>query len=375
MGRSAAKGFQASLCICIGLLWPACPGALGAEPDRHDLGEANFYGPLRARDLTPFGYLRLDMRPPFAGHAAPGRWAVEAEIAYQNTWAVSSAAAQYLESKSQRSSLDAVDLANLSVAAPENFVVDMELAQFDVQFHRQLTADWGAFIVLSGVHYGGGLLDGAIEEFHDTFGMRNYGRPAVRRGQINVYFDLNDVQYAALDAERRSGLLDPTVGLRYTGARLPERWQLVLEAAAKLPLGGERAWLSTGGIDAGVQGTLMRQGARHALYGNVALVHYAGSRGVLQTTERLVPTFVAGWEQHLASRTHSILQFYVSPSVFDDDETDLDELTSTKYQLSLGFRHHRGPHLLTFAVTENLGNFQNTPDVGMQIGWAYRPRH
>jgi hypothetical protein len=332
----------------------------------------SFYGPLRARDLTPFGYLRLDMRPPFAGNTTPGAWSIEAELAYQNTWAVSATAARYLEAQPHRDSLTSVDLANIGALAPESFLVDMELSQFDLLLHRQLDADWGAFLVLSGVHYGGGLLDGVIEEFHDTFRMRNYGRPAVRRGQINIFFDLDGAQYAALDAEPRTGLLDPTVGVRYSGARLPDQWQLVIEAAAKVPLAGARAWLSTGRLDLGVQATLAHTGARHALYANLALVHYAGTGSVLEMEPRVLPTFVMGWEQHLSGRTHSIVQFYVSPSVYGTDETRLDELTSTKYQLSIGLRHHRGPHLYTFAITENVANLQNTPDVGMQFGWAYR---
>ena len=36
-------------------------GAQGASAE-----DASFYGLLRGRDLTPFGYLRLDMRPGFA---------------------------------------------------------------------------------------------------------------------------------------------------------------------------------------------------------------------------------------------------------------------------------------------------------------------
>jgi hypothetical protein len=36
-------------------------------------------------------------------------------------------------------------------------------------------------------------------------------------------------------------------------------------------------------------------------------------------------------------------------------------------------RHRRGANLFTFAVTENLQNVNNTPDIGFQFGWAYVP--
>ena len=49
----------------------------------------NLYGMLRARDLTPFGFLRLDMRPAHAVSIEPGSWVLETEFDYQNTWALS----------------------------------------------------------------------------------------------------------------------------------------------------------------------------------------------------------------------------------------------------------------------------------------------
>jgi hypothetical protein len=32
-----------------------------------------------------------------------------------------------------------------------------------------------------------------------------------------------------------------------------------------------------------------------------------------------------------------------------------------------------GRGVLSFAFTENLQNFNNTPDVGLLLGWAYSP--
>ena len=56
------------------------------------------------------------------------------------------------------------------------------------------------------------------------------------------------------------------------------------------------------------------------------------------------------------------------------DDTDLDELLSDKFQLSLGVRHRFDCCLMTFAITENLQNLNNTPDVGFQLGFAWVPR-
>ena len=56
------------------------------------------FGLLRVRDLTPFGFLRLDMRPAHAVSGPPGAWGVELELGYQNTWVLSPNVEQYLTS-------------------------------------------------------------------------------------------------------------------------------------------------------------------------------------------------------------------------------------------------------------------------------------
>jgi Protein of unknown function (DUF3187) len=372
--REVAMGPCGCVCRALLVLVLMVTGAAWAEAPVETDSADEFYGPLRARDLSPFGYLRLDMRPAFAGNTSPGTWAIETEFAYQNTWAISPTARYYLETqRGPRRSLTAADLDAMRAWSPENYLVDLELAQFDLALYRQLSESWGGFAVLSGVHYGGGVLDATIEQFHQAFGLGSNGRPTVRHGQINVFLDLKGQQYTALDGPSRSGLLDPTVGVRYSGVPLAAPWQLLVEAEAKIPLQGERTWLSTGRVDAGLQATLVRRGEVHAVFGSLALVHYAGSGGNMPTDARLLPTIVAGIESHLTRRTHTVVQLYASPSVYDGDQTNMDELLSAKYQLSLGLRHNRGQHVFTFAVTENVGSLQNSPDVGLLCGWAYRP--
>ncbi|HZN24779.1 MAG TPA: hypothetical protein VFB75_11165, partial [Burkholderiales bacterium] len=59
-------------CCSIALL-SLIAGAASAE-------EEDFFGLLRARDITPFGFLRLDMRPTHALNIPSGDWGVEMEL-------------------------------------------------------------------------------------------------------------------------------------------------------------------------------------------------------------------------------------------------------------------------------------------------------
>src|SRR5688500_9300712 len=104
--------------------------------------EADFHGLLRARDLTPFGYLRLDMRPGFSASQEPGTWRIETDLAYQNTWATSPDVEKYLNKLPGRRELGPAEFQAIRDLPGENYLVDLELGQFDVAFNYQISQHW-----------------------------------------------------------------------------------------------------------------------------------------------------------------------------------------------------------------------------------------
>lgn len=351
----------------------AALGMLGAAPASAEAG--NFYGLMRARDLTPFGFLRLDMRPAHAVNIEPGTWALETELAYQNTWALSPEVERYLTARESagRRELGPADFQAIQALPGENYLVDFESAVLDVTLHYKFSTHFTGYFIANAVSYQGGFLDGTIESFHDTFGFSTFGRPAASRNDVNLIYDLKSGSSAYFDSPTKGGLSDPTLGLRYTGIAVSERWLLSLEGAVKVPVAGRRLLLSTGRTDYGVQASLQRHGNRHALYANAAAVYYAGAADPAPQESQIVPTVIVGYEYQLTSRTNVNLQGYLSRSVYSDRTTDLDELRGEKYQLTLGFRHRLDNILVSFAVTENLQNINNTPDIGFQLGVAFIP--
>ena len=332
-----------------------------------------FFGLLRARDLTPFGYLRLDMRPGFPGSPTPGRWTIETDFAYQNTWATSPNVEKYLNSLEGRRELGPAELQAIRDLPGENYLVDLELAQLDVAINYQFSEHWGGYAIVSGAGFGGGFLDSTIESFHRLIDAPRFGRPAAARNDYNVIFDLKSSQYTAFDSPGDGGLLDPVIGVRYTTASADERWRMSLESAVKIPLSNRSAALSTGRTDYGAQMSLQRFSGRHALYLNLAAVYYAGTGNFVAEPARVLPTLVVGYERRMTPRTNVILQGYVSRSVYGREQTDLQQLRGMKTQLSAGIHHRRGAHLVTFALTENIGYINNTPDVGWQLGYSFNP--
>ena len=335
-----------------------------------------FYGLLRMRDLTPFGSLRLDMRPAHAVAIEPGSFAIETELGYQNTWALSPELERYLTNRESlgRRELSAADLPAIRDLPGENYLVDLESAVIDFTVHYKFSQNLSAYAIANVITYGGGFLDSTIEGFHDSFGFSSFGRPAAARNDFNLIYDLKSAQLALFEAPTSGGLADPTFGIRHTGLKFGERWLLGMEAAIKVPLAGQRLLLSTGRTDYGAQFSLQRRGDRHALYANLAAVYYAGAAQPAPQESQLLPSLILGVEYRWTERTNLNLQGYISKSTYTDRTTDLEELNGDKYQITLGLRHMRGSVLYSFGVTENTQNINNTPDIGFQLGIAFIPR-
>jgi hypothetical protein len=217
-------------------------------------------------------------------------------------------------------------------------------------------------------------MDDTIERFHSAAGFSTFGRPAVARNDVNLIYDLKSTQYARLgSAPIRGGVLDPTIGLRYSGIELGGRWRMSIEGAAKLAVAGKRTLLSTGRSDAGVQVAAQYRGNRQAFYVNAAAVYYAGGDFPVHQEAQVVPTLILGYEYALTANTNLNLQAYASKSVYSHRETDLEELLENKYQVTAGFRHRVRATVVTFGITENVQNVNNTPDIGFQLGVAWVP--
>jgi hypothetical protein len=327
-------------------------------------------GLLRVRDLTPFGITRLDMLPAHAVPATPGTWALEVNLAYQNTYVLSPNAEEYLRERrgGARGRLTQEEIDGIFALPDDAYYVDGELGLFDLTYHYRFNRHWGTYVTLPVFYYGGGFLDRTIEDFHSEFGFSTAGRDLAERDQFQFCFRVGENRRASLEPPTDGGVGDPVVALRYSLVPFPERWQMVLEAAAKIPWDGERFLLSSGQPDFGTQLSFQRWGRRNALYLTLSGIYFSGTKSELDDEPQIIPTALLGYELRLTRKTNGILQLYASRSTVRD--TTIEELSDNKYQVTLGVQTRRQRNVLRFAVTENLANFSNTPDVGITLSYA-----
>jgi len=327
-------------------------------------------GPVRIRDLTPFGILRMDFLPAHAVTATPGTWALELTVSYQNTYVMSDNVADYLRAKGggHRVRYDESDVAAILALPGEAYIVDGEIAVVDLTAHYRFTRHWGAYLTVPALFYDGGFLDSTIEGFHNLVGVGQENRELAERNQ---FFVVNKTKSGTLvfDGPPDGGLADPVFGARYSVVAEPKRWNLILEAAVKPAFRDAKPFVSSGRTDYGVQVSGQWFFRRQALYLSGSAVEYGGVdiEGVDHQTQ-LVPSVTFAWEFGLGRTVNGIIQLYSSPSVIKD--TDLDELKATKYLTSLGIQGLVKTWVWRLALTENLLTFENTADIAATLSVA-----
>lgn len=216
------------LALLIGLCVLAPAVAIAEEGGWQTLGL------MRVRDMTPFGIARLDMLPAHAVAATPGTFAFEANISYQNTWALSDNVKDYLETRGvERGEVTADDVAAIVALPGDAYLFDGEYGLVDLTLHYRFTRHVGIYATIPYFTANGGFIDSTIEGFHDGAGFSSAGRELAARDR---WIAIGSVERATLliDQPPESQFGDPVLGLRYSLTSAPSRYNVVLEAAAKL---------------------------------------------------------------------------------------------------------------------------------------------
>jgi hypothetical protein len=351
----------------------ATVAALGVSGAAADDAEWFHIGPLRIRDLTPFGIQRLDFLPADALGQSAGDWTLDLNLSYQNTFVLSPNVAEYLRQKGngQRVGITPDDAQILLGGEEEAYLLDGELGLFDLTAHYHFTEHWSGYLTLPVLFYADGIFDEFIESFHDQFGFDTANRELVKQDDLTVLSRLGDRRLALFEPPD-DGVGDPVFAGSYTFFPEPGRWNLIAEAAVKVAFRDHDFFHSSGRSDYGVQLSLQRFFGKQALYLSVSEVYFSGFDPSALDPPPLVrnwiTTVVLAYERRFFGPVNGIFQLYRSPSTVAG--TSLDDVTADKYQLSSGLQWQRGGWVYRLAVTENLRNFENTPDVGATVSVA-----
>jgi hypothetical protein len=325
-------------------------------------------GPIRLRDLSPFSLQRLDFQPASALAEVPEQWTLELNLSQTNTFVMSENVADYLQARGSRQPLTAADARALAALGEDYYYFDGAITVLHVTGHYALDRNTAVYAIVPVQWHNGGFLDAGIESFHHSLGLTNANREYVTRNGYTALLRLEGETLRYLDSPG-AGIGDPVAGLRYRGLTLGD-WRVVLEAAVTLPVGTVDEFFSNGAADGGIQVSLQRQRGAHGIYVSLNQVWVGRPDRLADSIRRRVPSLTLAYEYALDPASSLIGQFTLARSSFARGPDA--GLTENEYQASIGWRRSwpDGRHL-TLAFTENLFAFNNTPDIGLHVGFGW----
>jgi len=344
-----------------------------AEAKPSNLQSESLGAPFRIRDYAFPGFLMLGFAPTPAAPLGRGHSAYESHYSVVNDFQLSSEVADYLEQThgSNRRPLNETDIAFvLGLPKGQRFYVDGEITVWEFAAHWGLTDHIDVGVSLNYIGYGGGTLDRTIYKFHDAVNINQHAREFVENNQFQVVMGITDNNALILRSPpTHGGLSDPSFFLRYAFPGHSSGWRFNFATGIKAPVADKDVFLSTGSWDIGFQLVADKRYANDALIFNLGLV-LPGDIKVRNFDTPSLPFFNINWAHRIKgpTRTKFFLQMQLAEHPFHEAiDTELSEL---EFQLTIGFKWDTSLGTLGAGFTENLFNFDNTPDIGFHFTWG-----
>jgi hypothetical protein len=290
-----------------------------------------------------------------------------------NTFQASRAVEDYLaetRAGGPRRPIDQADVHFISgLPDGQGYYVDADFAFAELAGHYGISEKLDVGFSIYYIEFGRTSLDGGIFNFHETFDLGQAGRDYVADGQFQIVLGQGgEAVVERLDGPPDGGFSDPSFYLRYA---LPSvgGWRFGFGAGVKVPIADEEV-LSSGHFDYGVTLTADRRWKRNAVVVNASLVD-PGRFEQLDLDPPVLPSINIAW-LHRFERwpaTRAFIQGLVAEHVFSE-VTD-SAISDLEIQLTFGFKRVTRFGVLGFGLTENILNYDNTPDIGMHLSWGW----
>jgi len=325
-------------------------------------------GPLRFADRFVLGLGFLSFEPAAAEVLPKRSWQLDAVWTTANSWAVSAPLELELDARPGRGPITEEQLTRLTRESRDESLIfaDGEVSRTVLAIRRGFGAGVELELAVPFFRFSGGWLDGVIETFHDSAGIRQAGRSGAERDNLFIFLTRPGSGFSRQESSSLE-LGDLVLSAKYKlldQERKP--MTLSLEALVKLPTGAEEPLATSGEADFGAQlliGRNLKKWSLHASAGVLAL----GSSELLSISSQTLFSGMFAVERVFGRRTSLVLQGVVSESPFK--ELGASRVGEPSVQFTAGFKRALGrKNVLLVGFTENLENFNNSADVNFHLG-------
>lgn len=245
--------------------------------------------------------------------------------------------------------------------------LDMEMTELNLKYQRDIPDLFEFGIEVPVLIFSSGFLDGFLEDYHQTFGLPDYGRE--QRPHNEFLYEVKKNNAIIVTGENgRVGLGD--IRLTIKKALLRDDPFVSIKADVEFPTGNASAGFGSGSIDVGTALLInKRLGSKVNAYLNIGTVFPGDLKA--ENTVGLKACYYAGaaLEAAVWESLHLLGQISFQSSPFP--HTGIGSVDRTAALLSLGGRYFSGNNSLEFSLTEDV-NTAGAPDVIFNL--AYRKK-
>jgi len=246
-----------------------------------------------------------------------------------------------------------------------SFLLDMETVSLNPRVSVKVTENVCLEATVPVVYQSGGILDGAIEGFHDLFGIDQHNRDKWEQNGTSLMYVSPDGNIIDSSGDVGGTFLGNIVfgGSYRFRAFGPAMGVRVL---CKLPTSTMDDGWKQNGIDVSLQTTLSWHHNQIFGYHGVGATFY-GSKGIDELKlERqrysMMNALEYAWSPGFSLLAHLVV---ASPSA------DYPELDNPIIELTIGFKKRIGNGVFEFGLIENLFFFDNSPDIGAHAAYTF----
>jgi len=246
-----------------------------------------------------------------------------------------------------------------------SFLLDMETVSLNPRISVKLTEKIQVDATVPVVYQSGGILDGFVEGFHDTFGIDQHNRDKwERNGTAMLYVSPTG---RIIDSSRQipgTFLGNIVVGGSYRLRNAAPA--LGLRMLCKLPTSTFDGGWKQNGIDATFQTALAWNSGQFNGYHGAGVTFY-GSDGIDELDLEKFRFTMLNAIEYMLSPDFSLLAHLVAAS----PTADYPELDKPIIELTLGFKKRMRKGVLEFGLIENLFFYDNSPDMGVHVAYTF----
>ena len=300
-------------------------------------------GPIRYIDPSPFQLQRVNATPGCVDMFSKGDFLLSGALSWNNRWA----------------------------CKPGRFFVDGEFLQFSIDAAYGIT-DWLMLRLQIPFGWrGGGVMDGFIMGFHDTFGFGQVGRDLFPRDKFSLVLWREDGSlYRLTEKDAGAGMEDLVLTAKF---RITDgtRWipLVYLSLNLTLPTGNEDELWGIGNVSGGPTLSLAKRIWRLYFYLDLQYTAYASGELVGIAMEQNQFSILTAIEWSIVERWSLILQYQWHSGA----TKNFYEFAKPTNQVGLGFKAVVAREtVVSFGILENFVFFDNSPDLALAFNVAHK---